>query len=116
MLQVLGYQPGITGCAALGSFLLTQWNLKTDPCLHGGLLTLHSQSQSHHECTKVKSKIFLESIKTQLLQVHGMNTPAHQAGLRAGDVLVSVQDNLVTLMTHPEVSLLYMHNLLQSFV
>lgn len=36
-----------------------------------------------------------------------MNTPAHQAGLRAGDVLVSVQDNLVTLMTHPEVSLLY---------
>ena len=32
-----------------------------------------------------------------------MNTPAHQGGLKEGDVLVNVEDELVTLMTHPQV-------------
>ena len=33
----------------------------------------------------------------------GLNTPACKSGLKAGDVLVSVNGTLVTLMTHPEV-------------
>ena len=37
------------------------------------------------------------------LQVLGLNTPASRNGLQAGDVLVSVNKTLVTLMTHPEV-------------
>ena len=32
-----------------------------------------------------------------------MNTPAHQGGLKEGDVLVNVHGELVTLMTHPQV-------------
>ena len=37
------------------------------------------------------------------LQVLGVNTPAYQGGLQEGDVLVNVQHELVTLMTHPQV-------------
>ena len=36
-------------------------------------------------------------------QVLGLNTAAHQGGLVEGDVLVNVQGELVTLMTHPQV-------------
>jgi len=36
-------------------------------------------------------------------KVLGLNTPAHQGGLEEGDVLVNVQHELVTLMTHPQV-------------
>ena len=32
-----------------------------------------------------------------------MNTPAYKGGLHEGDVLVNVQEELVTLMTHPQV-------------
>ena len=32
-----------------------------------------------------------------------MNSPAHQGGLQEGDVLVNVQEELVTLMPHPQV-------------
>ena len=42
-------------------------------------------------------------IFTAFLQVLGLNTPAHQGGLKEGDVLVNVQGELVTLMTHPQV-------------
>ena len=41
--------------------------------------------------------------KQFFLQVLGLNTPAHQGGLQEGDVLVNVQHELVTLMTHPQV-------------
>ena len=41
---------------------------------------------------------------TQVEKVLGVNSPAHQAGIQAGDVLVNVQDKLVTMMTHPQVA------------
>ena len=37
------------------------------------------------------------------IKVLGVNTPAYQGGLKEGDVLVNVQGELVTLMTHPQV-------------
>jgi len=36
-------------------------------------------------------------------KVLGIDTPAHKAGLKAGDVLVEVQGELITMMTHPQV-------------
>jgi C-terminal processing protease CtpA/Prc len=39
----------------------------------------------------------------QVEKVLGHNTPAHKAGLQGGDVLVNVQGELVTMMTHPQV-------------
>ena len=41
----------------------------------------------------------------QVEKVLGIDTPAHKAGLKAGDVLVEVQGELITMMTHPQVSL-----------
>ena len=37
-------------------------------------------------------------------KVLGIDTPAHKAGLKAGDVLVEVQGELITMMTHPQVN------------
>ena len=37
-------------------------------------------------------------------KVLGIDTPAHKAGLKAGDVLVEVQGELITMMTHPQVA------------
>jgi hypothetical protein len=39
----------------------------------------------------------------QVEKVLGHNTPAHKAGLQGGDVLVNIQGELVTMMTHPQV-------------
>ncbi len=39
----------------------------------------------------------------QVEKVLGIDTPAHKAGLKAGDVLVEVQGELITMMTHPQV-------------
>merc|ERR1711962_131464 len=36
-------------------------------------------------------------------KVLGIDTPAYKAGLKAGDVLVEVQGELITMMTHPQV-------------
>ena len=44
-------------------------------------------------------------------KVLGIDTPAHKAGLKAGDVLVEVQGELITMMTHPQVTPLVKMNL-----
>merc|ERR1719495_2808374 len=44
-----------------------------------------------------------EGLVLKVEKVLGLNTPASRSGLQAGDVLVSVNNTLVTLMTHPEV-------------
>merc|ERR1712037_511921 len=36
-------------------------------------------------------------------KVLGIDTPAHKAVLKAGDVLVEAQGELITMMTHPQV-------------
>jgi len=36
-------------------------------------------------------------------KILGLNTPAYAGGLQEGDVIVAVQQELVTLMTHPQV-------------
>merc|ERR1711974_99095 len=36
-------------------------------------------------------------------KVLGIDTPAYKAGLKSGDVLVEVQGELITMMTHPQV-------------
>ena len=38
-------------------------------------------------------------------QVLGLTTPAHKGGVMEGDVLVSVEDTLVTLMKHGQVNI-----------
>ena len=38
-------------------------------------------------------------------KVLGIDTPAYKAGLKAGDVLVEVQGELITMMTHPQVNI-----------
>eukprot|EP00092_Neocalanus_flemingeri_P020876 GFUD01022614.1.p1 GENE.GFUD01022614.1~~GFUD01022614.1.p1 ORF type:complete len:233 (-),score=56.25 GFUD01022614.1:66-764(-) len=44
-----------------------------------------------------------EGLVLKIEKILGLNTPACGGGLKAGDVLVSVNGTLVTLMTHPEV-------------
>jgi len=44
-----------------------------------------------------------EGLVLKVEKILGLNTPACKSGLKAGDVLVSVNGTLVTLMTHPEV-------------
>ena len=39
-----------------------------------------------------------------VLQVLGLTTPAYKGGVMEGDVLVSVEDTLVTLMKHGQVN------------
>ena len=39
-----------------------------------------------------------------MLQVLGLTTPAYKGGVMEGDVLVSVEDTLVTLMKHGQVN------------
>ena len=41
----------------------------------------------------------------QVEKVLGIDTPAYKAGLKAGDVLVEVQGELITMMTHPQVNI-----------
>ena len=41
----------------------------------------------------------------QVEKVLGIDTPAYKAGLKSGDVLVEVQGELITMMTHPQVTL-----------
>ena len=43
-------------------------------------------------------------VVTQVEKVLGIDTPAYKAGLKAGDVLVEVQGELITMMTHPQVT------------
>ena len=38
-----------------------------------------------------------------MFKILGLNTPAYAGGLQEGDVIVAVQQELVTLMTHPQV-------------
>ena len=40
----------------------------------------------------------------QVEKVLGIDTPAYKAGLKSGDVLVEVQGELITMMTHPQVT------------
>jgi len=44
-----------------------------------------------------------EGLVLKVEKILGLNTPACKCGLKGGDVLVSVDGTLVTLMTHPEV-------------
>jgi len=44
-----------------------------------------------------------EGLMCKVEKIHGLNCPASRGGLKVGDVLVSVNDLLVTLMTHPEI-------------
>ena len=48
-----------------------------------------------------------ENFVTQVEKVLGIDTPAYKAGLKAGDVLVEVQGELITMMTHPQVTPYY---------
>ena len=45
------------------------------------------------------------AIALQVEKVLGIDTPAYKAGLKAGDVLVEVQGELITMMTHPQVNI-----------
>ena len=47
--------------------------------------------------------LILVSILISRLQVLGLASPASQGGVLEGDVLVSVEDTLVTLMKHAQV-------------
>jgi len=44
-----------------------------------------------------------EGLVLKVDKILGLDTPASQCGLKAGDVIVQVEGVLVTMMTHPEV-------------
>ena len=58
-------------------------------------------------CQALAVPVYLYLHLTQVEKVLGINTAAHKAGVEAGDVLVEVEGQLVTMMTHPQVITLF---------
>ena len=58
-----------------------------------------------HEKKTLQTSNLAWATALQVEKVLGIDTPAYKAGLKAGDVLVEVQGELITMMTHPQVNI-----------